>query len=526
MLISQEQWHVSPGIELIRSGDQVTFNLSGSAEGYYDPDLGYWEWYGYMELIFGEQYDYFEQYYDRPMDVSVTETLTAGVVTTGTFDIYGDPGAYQAFNVILFDVASNYTGAAGVDYVFGSDQNDSLSGAAGDDGLEGGLGDDVLNGGQGGDLLDGGDGRDIASYAGAAAGVVARLYDAAANDGDARGDRYVSIEVLEGSSFNDHLYGDAKANSLLGRNGVDTLLGLKGADTLAGGAGGDMLIGGDGADTAIYAGAAQGVTANLTTGVGSGGDAQGDTFSSIENLIGTGFDDALTGDAARNALTGGAGNDTLRGLDGDDRLVAGNGDDRLFGGSGADRLEGGYGTDTVSYAGASAGVQANLADPSANTRDAKGDVYVSIENLTGTSFNDRLTGNAGENVIIGGDGADVIGGGGGSDRLYGGAGADSFLFDSALDPLGNVDRIFDYSVAEDRFRLDDAVFGALGAGGTIGGAAFTTGSAATTAAHRIIYNDANGLILYDSDGTGAAEAIAFARIASGLAMTAGEFFVV
>ena len=47
------------------------------------------------------------------------------------------------------------------------------------------------------------------------------------------------------------------------------------------------------------------------TGIGSGGDAQGDTLSNIENLTGSNFDDTLEGNAGNNVLAGGLGTDTV-----------------------------------------------------------------------------------------------------------------------------------------------------------------------------------------------------------------------
>ena len=117
-------------------------------------------------------------------------------------------------------------------------------------------------------------------------------------------------------------------------------------------------------------------------------------------------------------------------------------------------------------------------------------------------------------------------GGGASDRLRGGTGKDTFVFDTALDGLNNVDLILDYTVADDRIWLDADVFAGFAATGRIANAAFTTGTEATTAAHRIIYNAANGMILYDADGAGGADAIAFARVSAGLAMSGAEFIVV
>ena len=527
MIISREVWNVSTGIELVRSGNDVTFYLSGSASGYDNPDLGYWEWYGYMELTFGPDTSYFDQYYDRPMDLSMTQTLVPGVAATGSYYVEGSYSinGSGSFNVILFDTATTYGGTTGIDYVFGSAAGDTLSGGAGDDGLDGGAGNDWLNGGAGRDHIEGGDGRDTASYVGATAAVVARLYNGLLGDGDAAGDRYVSVENLEGSSFNDHLYGDDKGNTLWGRDGVDALFGLKGNDLLEGGKGADMLFGDVGSDTATYASSTAGVVANLAKGTGTAGDADGDAYNGIENLTGSAFDDQLTGDAAANILRGWSGNDVLRGLAGEDTLIGGNGGDLLHGGAGADMIDGRLGVDTVSYAGALAGVVANLAAPSGNTRDAAGDVYVSIENLTGTDHNDRLTGNTFENYVVGGGGNDVLNGGDASDRLRGGEGNDAFVFNTALDALSNVDTILDYSVADDRIWLDDAVFTTLTAGQGLG-SAFVNGSAATTAAHHIIYNAVNGGLYYDADGVGGVDAILFARIGAGQAMAAAEFLVV
>ena len=48
------------------------------------------------------------------------------------------------------------------------------------------------------------------------------------------------------------------------------------------------------------------------TGLGSGGDAQGDTLIRIENLTGSALDDTLEGNGGTNVLTGGAGADPCR----------------------------------------------------------------------------------------------------------------------------------------------------------------------------------------------------------------------
>jgi Ca2+-binding RTX toxin-like protein len=73
---------------------------------------------------------------------------------------------------------------------------------------------------------------------------------------------------------------------------------------LEGAAGSDTLIGGVGIDTASYAGSAAGVSVNLATGAMSGGDAAGDTLSGLEQVLGSGFADTLTGNALANTLWG------------------------------------------------------------------------------------------------------------------------------------------------------------------------------------------------------------------------------
>jgi Ca2+-binding RTX toxin-like protein len=105
---------------------------------------------------------------------------------------------------------------------------------------------------------------------------------------------------------------------------------LAGDDTLNGGAGADILQGSWGVDTADYSTSADGVNVSIASGIGSGGDAEGDTLLAIENVLGSAVNDTLTGDINANFLNGLAGDDTLNG---------GAGADILQGGSGADRFE-------------------------------------------------------------------------------------------------------------------------------------------------------------------------------------------
>ncbi|MGP6089811.1 LamG-like jellyroll fold domain-containing protein [Antarctobacter jejuensis] len=318
------------------------------------------------------------------------------------------------------------TSGSANDRLFGNGQANRLTAGLGNDILNGLGGDDILTGGAGADWLVGNTGRDTASYADAAAGLIADLADTGLNTGDARGDTYVGIENLEGSQLADSLRGDDAANLLSGLSGDDTLIGRGGDDTLLGGAGADRLIGATGIDAASYASAAGAVIADLGNSALNTGDAAGDSYLDVEGLIGSAFSDSLRGNGTANRLAGGASNDTLIGYDGDDTLS---------GDAGADRLIGGNGTDTADYASASAGLIADLANAAANTGDARGDSYLSVENLTGTAFGDVLRGNHLNNHLDGGDGADVLIGRQGADMLTGGNGADSLRGDGGNDEL-------------------------------------------------------------------------------------------
>ena len=204
------------------------------------------------------------------------------------------------------------------------------------------------------------------------------------------------------------LSGDGGSDVLDGMAGSDTIDGGSGNDQLRGGAGVDALYGGSGVDTASYDGSGAGVSVSLLTGIGNGGDAQGDTLDGIENLSGSQANDNLAGNAGANALQGGDGNDVLRGD------------------AGADRLDGGAGTDTASYHESTAGVTLDLVAGTGSGGNAQGDTLIGIENLTGSNQgNDSLSGNAGANTLSGWGGDDMLRGGAGADRLDGGVGIDT-----------------------------------------------------------------------------------------------------
>jgi serralysin len=227
-------------------------------------------------------------------------------------------------------------------------------------------------------------------------------------------------------------------------DGDDTIFGHGGDDWIVGGKGADTMYGGSGIDTADYTDSNAGVVVSLWQNTGIGGSAEGDTFSSIEDLVGSNFRDILVGDGGVNWLRGMGGNDELKGMGGDDVLEGASGNDRLIGGMGADTLDGGTDIDEVYYGQATSGVNVNLLTGVGAWNEAAGDTYVSIENVSGSHHEDWIFGNSQGNVLNGlngddfidaGDGADTVYGGGNNDRLAGGNGDDTLNGGSGDDRL-------------------------------------------------------------------------------------------
>jgi serralysin len=303
---------------------------------------------------------------------------------------------------------------------------------------------------------------------------------------------------------------------------------------LIGGLGGDVLEGGSGVNTASYANATSFVLAHLQYPAYNLGEAVGDSYIGIQNLAGSRFNDVLYGNESANRLTGGLGNDLL------------------VGAGGADVLDGGVGTDIAGYdASFTTTLRADMLLPSTNTNAAVGDVYISIENLNGSSFNDTLLGNnlanvisgsgypnsasgndqlfgrGGNDVLRGYDGADRLYGGAGIDRLEGGAGADVFAFDTALNAATNRDAVIDFVHAQDKLWLENAIFTKLGAGvHALNPAFFHAGAAAADANDYIVYNHATGALSYDANGNAAGGAVVFAVLTNHPVLAASDFLVI
>ncbi len=284
-------------------------------------------------------------------------------------------------------------------------------------------------------------------------------------------------DILFGQEGHDTLNGGHGNDILNGGNGNDVLNGGDGNDTLISGIGNDILNGGKGIDTVSYADRDSGVHVDLEEGKGFW-DAFGDTYSSIENVIGTDHNDVITGNHADNVITSGAGRDSIRDGDGSDVVHAGVGNDVMYAGDGADKYFGGSGTDSLIFTDSDAGVTVDLENGTGSGGYAEGDVYDSIENVIGSQFDDTLIGDDGDNQLNGSNGSDVIVDGAGDDWMTGdfhGCGyfpdagaafADTFVFsggeEDEHDTIGDfapgVDTI-DFSQAEDFFGFDDLTNG-------------------------------------------------------------------
>ena len=297
-------------------------------------------------------------------DRGVTIDLSPGTDTASGGHAQGD--TISGFENVTGSAHSDtLTGDNTANVLKGLAGDDELEGNAGGDTLEGGAGKDELNGGTHAEDLasktdDGADrDGDTVSYAGSDAGVTVNLATLSFSGGHAEGDEddgaqdnaydpdgdtgeldpvdVSSFENVTGSDHNDSLTGDHRDNDLTGGKGDDTLRGGASSaaddniddvpggrnnaigDILNGGPGADMLDGGEDAnekddkvgdaaasiDVASYAGAEAGVTVNLASGRGTGGDAEGDTLVNIEQVWGSGEDDTFLAGPRKDHVDGG-----------------------------------------------------------------------------------------------------------------------------------------------------------------------------------------------------------------------------
>ena len=370
----------------------------------------------------------------QTVGLAVTATDTGGLGTSGTLPASVTKTAF----ITYFGTSGNDTYVASGTapaYVDGGAGDDTITGTKYADSLHGGVGNDLLIGLAGGDILDGGAGFDTASFAASTAAVSVNLLLGTGTGGYAQGDTLIGIEKLIGSAYN------------------DTLIGDNNDDTLQGGLGNDILNGMGGINTADYSDSHSAVTVSLalTAAQNTKGDGT-DTLISIQNLIGSAYNDVLTGDANANVLTGGAGNDWLDGGAGADTLVGGAGNDTYVVDNAGDIVDetNGSGGDaggvdlvnaSVSFAltGTAQFVENLTLTGTANINATGNDLNNVLTGnagdnvLDGGKGNDTLVGNAGNDTLIGGDGNDALNGGTGDDVMIGGAGNDTYTVDSVND---------------------------------------------------------------------------------------------
>lgn len=521
-------------------------------------------------------------------DIIVGDAGTAksgATIEGGDDEIFGLDGN----DLLIGDVDTTKAGAAvtgGNDRLFGGGGNDRIEGGGGDDDLHGGFGRDTLLGGFGDDFLiieEAGEVESNEIYFGAAGtddfilfsadtvdlrsvniigmegvqfggetgggfrinssqverGVfdpdaMVRVFAPAGHveqfivdvdDGELdlsdmvfrkweRGTDHVRIN---GSRKDDSLTGSTQNDLIKGSGGDDTLDGGQGRDTLAGGRGDDVYhVGrwdtvleeaGKGFDHIIssrdYEGPMNNIEkvsladvsdARVVRGDGADNRIDGNSFGN--QLFGHGGDDKIDGIGGANLLNGGSGRDTLTG---------GNGKDTLVGGAGGDRIEGGDANDVIRSGGGSDTIKGGHGN----------------DKVTGGSSADSLSGGAGNDVLNGGKGDDLLFGGAGSDTLIGGSGSDSFALDMPRN--GDVDEIADFRNA-DTILLADRDFGL--ARGALSEDAFSfTPGAFLTEDTRVIYDGTTGRLMFDSDGSGDADAILLAQLEVGLNIGADDFLV-
>jgi Ca2+-binding RTX toxin-like protein len=342
------------------------------------------------------------------------------------------------------------------------------------------------------------------------------------------------VAVIKGTKAADRLLGTSEADEIWGYEGNDILDGRNPAGTAETSTTGDLLIGGIGNDR-YYVDSSfdriqelSGEGSDIVYSTGSYRLAGGVAVETLRAARTAGTDAIdLTGNEFAQTLLGNYGNNVLRGGGGNDVLSAFAGDDTLNGGRGADRMIGGAGNDRYVVDDASDAVVENAGE-GVDTVLSSIDVYQlgdNLENLTLVGSATAGLGNSSSNIVTGNAGDNNLGGDGGSDTLTGGAGRDVFAFSTPWDEGPGVDVITDFNVEDDSFGLYGLVFTGFGRNGIIDEAAFHSGTAAHDADDRIIYDSATGNVYFDPDGTGDADAILFATVTPGTALTNIDFIV-
>jgi cysteinyl-tRNA synthetase, unknown class len=301
-------------------------------------------------------------------------------------------------------------------------------------------------------------------------------------------------DVLKDGSGNNLIRGLGGHDALLAGGGNDTLSGGDGNDTLSGGAGNDSLTGGAGADVFAFAS-------------GGGSDVIADFLKGTDKLDLSAL--GVTTMAAVTQSLSSAG----------DLVLSAGGDIITLRGLGAGAL-----SDADLTTGTTTTPPPTTPPPTTPPPPTSTGVQLTgtgrADKLTGTAGNDTLLGGSGADTLLGGNGNDKLVGGAGRDNLTGGGGQDLFVFDST----SGKDRITDFNVADDTLAFNSQAFAALKPGALAAGE-FYVGSAAHDANDHIIYNAANGNLIYDSNGSALGGSVVVATLAPGLALTESDILI-
>lgn len=369
-------------------------------------------------------------YPPRPQTITLDDVANDGEATEGD-NVHSD-----IEYVFGSDAADTISGTANADYLVGNGGADKIDGLGGPDRLfpddaTGGLNtppgdtcdDDVLNGGDGADDLTlggatkadggadndtfltdlalcpgksdeaiGGLGSDFADFSRLAAPGLSVSLDAQADDGLGGADYFhADIEGVEATSGGMTIIGSADDNHLVGGAGNDLIDGGLGADQMSGGAG---------IDTVDYTSRGAHVTATIGVGDTDGEDGEGDGIvGDVENVRGGSGNDTIAGNELANVLDGGAG---------------------------ADNISGGDGVDAVDYSRRTAAVNVTLNGGAGNDGEAgeNDTIAADVEGAFGGSGDDKLVGAAGNGFLSGFGGNDDLSDVGGVDTLDAGIGND------------------------------------------------------------------------------------------------------
>jgi Ca2+-binding RTX toxin-like protein/subtilisin-like proprotein convertase family protein len=479
---------------------------------------------------------------------ALTTAVTIDLATGGISRIAG-----QSVTLAATTVLEDAIGGAG---------DDRLSGNAVANRLQGGAGNDVFDGRGGRDIISGGNGDDILDIAATRASV--SLLATAARD-SLRIDYAMGSVILDGVETLRFTDGAVAVADLLAAAATadagDAVVNLRAVTQTdaAGATIGDVrFAAATSAEYRLVDDAGGLFTIDAVTGLITLIDTAGFAGRSSAQIIVEGVSGAdtflksiairlpqpvvtpteplpnvemawLRGSKRNDSITGTGAAERIEALAGHDRVRAGGGDDVLIGGKGKDVLDGGAGRDTASFRGA-ATVDLSVSSGKANSGEARGDRFLSIETFAFGDNADRFIGSGksesvfmggGRDRAFGGGGHDRLSGGKGNDTLTGGEGADSFIFDSRR----GTDIVVDFNAAEgDRFIIDAGVFG-LEPGKAAANLAFMVGDdlAAIGKSPTILFDSDEGFVLFDRDGAGATSAVTLAQVSAGMVLTAADF---